>query len=130
MSALVDLGPRLVPVTIRHARLGLAWRVRRVLEDWTTPPYYDAVGTPAETRRFRVCVSGPLPGSPSEEGEFIMTVRRYGDRPAGGSARRKRAQGQARATASNRVRPGGLPRSRDRVYLATWRIVGQARRAG
>jgi hypothetical protein len=36
MSALVDLGPRLVPV-IRHARLGLTWRVTRVFEDWTTP---------------------------------------------------------------------------------------------
>jgi hypothetical protein len=51
-----------------------------VLEDWTTPRYYDAVGTPAETRRFRVRVSGPLPGNPSEKGEFVMTVRRYGDR--------------------------------------------------
>src|SRR5215475_3584085 len=81
VSALVDLGPRLVPVAIRHARLGLTWRVTRVLEDWTTPRYYDAVGTAAETRRFRVRVSGPLPGSPSEEGEFVMTVRRYGDRP-------------------------------------------------
>jgi len=78
--ALVDLGPRLVPVAIRHARLGLTWRVTRVLEDWTTPRYYDAVGTSAETRRFRVRVSGPLPGSPSEQGEFIMMVRRYGDR--------------------------------------------------
>jgi hypothetical protein len=81
VSALVDLGPRLVPVAIRHARLGLAWRVTRVLEDWTTLRYYDAVGTMAETRRFRVRVSGPLPGNPSEEGEFVMTVRRYGDRP-------------------------------------------------
>jgi hypothetical protein len=81
VSALVDLGPRLVPVVIRHARLGLTWQVTRVLEDWTTPRYYETVGTPAETRRFRVRVSGPLPGSPSEEGEFVMTVRRYGDRP-------------------------------------------------
>jgi len=81
VSALVDLGPRLLPVAIRHTRLGLIWRVTRVLEDCTTPRYYEAVGTPAETRRFRVRVSGPLPGHPSEEGEFVMTVRRYGDRP-------------------------------------------------
>ena len=47
----------------------------------TSPRYHDAVGTPAETKRFRVRVSGPLPGRPSEEGEFVMTVRRYGDRP-------------------------------------------------
>jgi hypothetical protein len=81
VPAVVDLGPRLVPVAIRHARLGLTWQVKRVLEDWTTPRYYDAVGTAAETRRFRTRVSGPLPGSPSEVGEFIMAVRRYGDRP-------------------------------------------------
>jgi hypothetical protein len=52
-----------------------------MLEDWTTPRYYDAVGIPAETRRFRVPVSGPLSGNPSENGEFVMTVRRYGDGP-------------------------------------------------
>lgn len=52
-----------------------------MLEDWTTPRYYDAAGTPAETRRFRVRVSGPLPGNPSEKGEFVMTLCRYGDRP-------------------------------------------------
>lgn len=45
----MDLGPRLVPVAIRHARLGLIWRVTRALEDWTTSRYYDAVGTSAET---------------------------------------------------------------------------------
>jgi hypothetical protein len=33
-----------------------------------------------ETNRFRVRVSGPLSGRPAEEGEFAMTVRRYGDR--------------------------------------------------
>ena len=52
-----------------------------MLEDWTTLRHYDAVGTPAEMGRFRVRVSGPLPGNPSEKGEFVMTVRRYGDRP-------------------------------------------------
>ena len=79
--AVVDLGPRLVPVAIRHARLGLPWTVLAVLEDWTTPRYHDAVGTPAETKRFQVRVSGPLPGRPSQTGEFVMMVRRYGDRP-------------------------------------------------
>jgi hypothetical protein len=34
--ALVDLGPRLVPIAVRHARLGLSWTVLRVLEDFTT----------------------------------------------------------------------------------------------
>jgi hypothetical protein len=68
--ALVDLGPRLVPVAVRHARLGLSWTVLRVLEDFTTPRYRDAAGTPAETRRFRLRVSGwrpkpaAMPGRP------------------------------------------------------------------
>jgi hypothetical protein len=79
--AVVDLGPCLAPVTIRHARLGLAWEVRQMLEDWTTPRYHDTVGTPGETKRSTVRVTGPLPGRPSETGEFVMTVRRYGDRP-------------------------------------------------
>jgi hypothetical protein len=72
---------RLVPVAIRHARLGMSWTVLGVLEDFTTPRYHDAVGTPAETRRFRLRVNGPLPGRPSEDGEFVLLVRRYGDRP-------------------------------------------------
>lgn len=60
--ALVDLGPRLAPEVIRHARLGLSWTVLAVLENW-----------------FRVRVSGPLPGKPLQAGEFVMVVRRYGD---------------------------------------------------
>ena len=39
-----------------------------------------ALGQP-DQQRFRAHVSGFLPGSPSEEGEFVMSVRRYGDRP-------------------------------------------------
>jgi hypothetical protein len=79
--AIVDLGPRLLPAAIRHTRLGLSWTVLAVLEDWTTPHYYSAVGTSAETKRFRVRVSGPLPGNPVLTGEFVMLVKRYGDRP-------------------------------------------------
>lgn len=79
-ATLVDLGPRLVPEVIRHSRLGLSWTVTAVLENWTTRRYHDAVGTSAQTRRFRVRVSGPLPGEPSAVDEFVMTVRRYGDR--------------------------------------------------
>jgi hypothetical protein len=81
VPALVDLGPRLVPVAVRHARLGLSWTVLQVLEDFTTPQYPDAAGTPAEARRFRLRVSGPLPGSPAHDGEFVLLVRRYGNRP-------------------------------------------------
>ena len=78
--ALVDLGPRLVPVAIRHARLGLAWGSC----GWSGTGRLRGTAMLSGLRPRRSgswCVSGPLPGSPSEEGEFIMTVRRYGDRP-------------------------------------------------
>ena len=81
--ALVDLGPHAAPVTIRHARLSLTWTVLQVLEDWTTRRYWEVTGTAGETKRFTVRVSGPLPGQPSETGEFVMIIRhspRVGDR--------------------------------------------------
>jgi hypothetical protein len=34
-----------------------------------------------ELKRYNVRVTGPLPGRPSEAGEFGMIARRYGDRP-------------------------------------------------
>ena len=80
--AVVDFGPRAVPVAIRHARLDLSWEVVQVLEEWTTREYHAIVGTPAVTKRFTVRVRGPMPGNPSAEGEFVMLVRRYGDRAA------------------------------------------------
>jgi hypothetical protein len=46
-----------------------------------TDRYWAVIGTPGETRRFRARVSGPLPGWPSETGEFVMIVKRVGDRP-------------------------------------------------
>jgi hypothetical protein len=81
VPAVIDLSARLVPLTIRHAGLDLSWSVLAVVEDWTTPSYHDHAGPPVETRRFRVRVTGPLPGRPAETGEFGMLVRRYGDRP-------------------------------------------------
>jgi hypothetical protein len=60
----------------------LELEVLRVLEDWTTPRYHDATGTPVEIRRFRVRVFGILRGIPAAEGAFVMTVRCYG-KPAG-----------------------------------------------
>jgi hypothetical protein len=47
-----------------------------VLEDWTTPEYWAVLGTPGETRRFKVRVRGPRPGRPTETGEFVMVVKR------------------------------------------------------
>ena len=35
-----------------------------------------------ELKRYRVRVTGPLPGRPSESGEFTMIVRRLGDSPS------------------------------------------------
>jgi len=79
--AIVELGLHLKPCVVRHEGLGLSWTVLAVLEDWTTPQYHDAVGTPAPTKRFRVRVTGLLPGRPSQDGEFTMIIHRYGDRP-------------------------------------------------
>jgi len=79
--AIVHLGPRMTPDTIWHATSSLRWEVLRVLEDWTTRRYHDVLGTPADTRRFRVLVSGPLPARPEQTGEFVMVVRRVDDRP-------------------------------------------------
>jgi hypothetical protein len=78
--AVVDLASQLTPLSIRHGTLDLAWSVLAVLDDWTTPRYSEVAGTPLESKRFRVRVHGPLPGLPSKEGEFVMIVRRYGDR--------------------------------------------------
>jgi hypothetical protein len=80
VPAVVDLGPRLVPEVIRRPQLGMSWTVAAVLEDWTTRQYHDVVGTSAETRRFKVRVSGPLPELPHAVGKFVLIVRRYGDR--------------------------------------------------
>ena len=79
--AIVDLSASLVPLSIRHAELDLCWSVLAVVEDWTTPAYREDLVSPLELKRFRVRVTGPLPGRPSEAGEFGMIVRRYGDRP-------------------------------------------------
>lgn len=78
--AIVDPSYRLTPLSIRHASLELPWSVLAVLEDWTAPRYSEVAGSPLETKRFLVRVRGPLPGKPSEDGEFLMILRRYGDR--------------------------------------------------
>jgi len=78
--AVVDLASHLTPLSIRHGRLDFEWSVLAVLEDWTDPRYSEVAGTPLESKRLRVRVRGPLPGMSSEEGEFVMIVRRYGDR--------------------------------------------------
>lgn len=71
----------MTPDIVWHGTLSLKWDVLRVLEDFTTPVYREVLGTPGDTRRFRVVVSGPLPGRPAECGEFVTVVRRTGDRP-------------------------------------------------
>lgn len=82
MPAVVDLGPHLTTVVIRPA-FGMSWTVLAVLENWTTPRYHNTVGTPVETKRFKVSVSGPLPGDPSAAGEFVMPSGVTATGPAG-----------------------------------------------
>ena len=79
--AIVHLGPDQAPDIIWHALLSLEWRVLRIAEDWAAADYVAVLGTPGELRRFRVVVSGPLPGRPEETGQFVMVLRQVGDRP-------------------------------------------------
>jgi hypothetical protein len=79
--AIVDLTAQLVPLTIRHAELELSWSVLEVIEEWTTPDFEQDDGSAMELKRYRVRVTGPLPGRPSVADEFGLIVRRYGDRP-------------------------------------------------
>jgi hypothetical protein len=65
VPGVIILGPHLTPEVIRRSRLGPSWTISAELEDWTTWRYRDALGTPEETKRFRVRVSRPLPGNPS-----------------------------------------------------------------
>jgi hypothetical protein len=53
----------------------------RVIEDWTTADYLAALGMSGELRRFRILVSGPMPGRPEESGEFRDASAAVGDRP-------------------------------------------------
>jgi hypothetical protein len=69
------------PVMVRHARLGLTWRVVEVLEAWTHPHYLSVTfPEPAERRRYRLKVQGPLPWQPGEQGQFAVLVRLWRDR--------------------------------------------------
>ena len=80
--AIVDLSAQLVPLTIRHAGLDLVWSVLELLEVWTTPDFEEDLRSSMELKRYRVRVTGPLPGRPAETGEFTMIVRRLGDSPS------------------------------------------------
>ena len=80
--AIVDLIGQLVPLTIRHAELDLVWSVLELLEVWTTPDFEEDLRSSMELKRYRVRVTGPLSGHPSETGEFTMIVRRLGDSPS------------------------------------------------
>lgn len=69
------------PGVIRHARLSLTWQVVELLETWTHPHYLNVTfPEPAERRRYRLKVRGPLPWRPGERGEFAVVLRLYGDR--------------------------------------------------
>jgi hypothetical protein len=62
-QALVQLGGSgMFPICIRHALLPFERKVLTLLENWTTPTYWAVLGTPQGRGRFRVRVSGLLPG--------------------------------------------------------------------
>jgi hypothetical protein len=74
------LGDGMIPELVTHVRLGLRWRVREVLDAWEHPDGIKARGG-AVHEAWRLRVTGPLPGRPSEHGEFVLIVKGYADRP-------------------------------------------------
>jgi hypothetical protein len=58
--------------------------VSEVLGEWEHPDYpvwTYRLEEPVVVTWYRLRVHGPLPGNPGENGEFIMEVRAFGDRP-------------------------------------------------
>jgi hypothetical protein len=82
VRAEVIRGPWGQPERIKHATLGLTWRVLQVIETWDRPEDSPAgEGRPVLLRREVVLVDGPRPGRPGESGRFILEVCSYGHVP-------------------------------------------------
>ena len=69
-------GDGLVPEQVTHATAGLQWQVLEVLEHWQHPDGMRARG-PVVREAWKMRVTGPLPGRPQQNGEFVMTARMY-----------------------------------------------------
>lgn len=75
-------GPDFRPATVHHATRDLSWRVWEVLDHWQHPaPAPVRVTLPGVVECWKLRVRGPLPGEAGRSGEFVMTVRTYGNRP-------------------------------------------------
>jgi hypothetical protein len=73
-------GDGLVPEDITHVAAGLRWAVLEVLDHWRHPDGMKARGS-ACIEAWKLRVAGPLPGRPSQRGEFVMIAKTYADRP-------------------------------------------------
>jgi hypothetical protein len=79
VRAEVIRGPWGQPEQIRHAELGLKWRVLAVVEHWERPKGSPAgEGRPVLLSREVVTVDGPRPGQPGLSGRFMMEIASYG----------------------------------------------------
>jgi hypothetical protein len=79
VRATVTRGPWGQPERIKHATLGLTWRVLQVIETWERPDDMETgEGQPVLLRREVVLVDGPRPGQPGLSGRFMLEVCRYG----------------------------------------------------
>lgn len=80
-AALAFEGADWRPVRVHHVALGLDWTVTEVLEDWRIPGWPAGTsGKPGAVWRFRLRVTGPLPGRPAENGQFVLVATMYGTR--------------------------------------------------
>jgi len=73
-------GDGLVPERVTHVAAGLHWEVNQVLDHWVHPDGMKARGS-ACVEAWKLRVTGPLPGQPRVNGEFVMTAKSYADRP-------------------------------------------------
>jgi hypothetical protein len=75
-------GPGFTPVSVHHATEDLHWMVWRILDHWETSlNASERLATGAIVERWRLEVSGPLPGRPGKHGRFVMLAETRGNEP-------------------------------------------------
>jgi hypothetical protein len=75
-------GPDFTPASVHHANGKLSWMVWEVLEHWSSPlSPSERLATGAIVERWRLEVSGPLPGQPERRGRFVLIAETRGNEP-------------------------------------------------
>ena len=74
-------GRGLQPERVEHLQFDITWDVTGILDHWQHPGRAEQwLGKATLTKWWLLKVSGPLPWCPTDHGEFVMQVSRYGDR--------------------------------------------------